>query len=106
LFNKHGSWLACRWVCVRIDSLGALFTAGLAAYLVYGDKVTPKAHNTGFSLNMAVGFSSMILWWVRLLNEFEVSGARCLNGIAGENLIDVGKQATGKFSQTNILSHI
>ena len=25
---------------------------------------------------MAVGFSGMILWWVRCLNEFEVSGNR------------------------------
>lgn len=63
-----------RWICVRIDGLGALFTAGLAAYLVYGGSNAPKASDTGFSLNMAVGFSSMILWWVRLLNEFEVSG--------------------------------
>ncbi|KAJ4000261.1 hypothetical protein F5050DRAFT_1804229 [Lentinula boryana] len=33
-----------------------------------------SASNTGFSLNMAVGFSSLILWWVRTLNEFEVQG--------------------------------
>jgi ABC-type multidrug transport system fused ATPase/permease subunit len=63
-----------RWVCVRIDGLGALFTAGLAAYLVYGGSAMSEAHSTGFSLNMAIGFSSMILWWVRILNEFEVSG--------------------------------
>ena len=35
-----------------------------------------SAANVGFSLNMAVGFSSMIMWWVRCLNEFEVSGNR------------------------------
>lgn len=29
-------------------------------------------------LNGAVGFSGMILWWVRIFNEFEVSGARDL----------------------------
>lgn len=28
-----------------------------------------------FSLFILVGFSGMILWWVRTLNEFEVSGA-------------------------------
>lgn len=51
-----------------------------------------EASNIGFSLNMAgksyrrdalltvclfaftVGFSSMILWWVRILNEVEVNG--------------------------------
>lgn len=52
-----------------------MFTACLAAYLVYGRNVAPGASNTGFSLNMAVGFSSLILWWVRDLNEFEVSGS-------------------------------
>lgn len=77
------------WVTIRINSLGAIFAAALAAYLVYGKAVT--ASNTGFSLNMAgqhtvcyvvviavdmgtVGFSSMILWWVRIFNELEVSG--------------------------------
>jgi hypothetical protein len=79
------------WVCVRIDLIGAMFSAGLAAYLVYGRGIQ-EASNIGFSLNMAgkfnshdgmwacrsltstVGFSSMILWWVRILNEVEVNG--------------------------------
>lgn len=61
-----------RWICIRIDALGAAFSSGLAAYLVYGGRF--NASNTGFSLNMAVAFSGMILWWVRVFNEFEVSG--------------------------------
>ncbi|KAF5377185.1 hypothetical protein D9615_006331 [Tricholomella constricta] len=61
-----------RWICIRIDAIGALFAASLAAYLVYFQK--HGASNTGFSLNMAVGFSGMILWWVRVLNDFEVQG--------------------------------
>ncbi|KAH6916807.1 ATP-binding cassette transporter [Coprinopsis sp. MPI-PUGE-AT-0042] len=61
-----------RWVCIRIDLLGSVFAAGLATYLVYFQDHT--ASNTGFSLNMAVGFSSMILWWIRVLNDFEVQG--------------------------------
>ncbi|KIJ68833.1 hypothetical protein HYDPIDRAFT_173463 [Hydnomerulius pinastri MD-312] len=61
-----------RWICIRIDLVGSLFTTGLAAYLVYGS--TRDAANVGFSLNMAVGFSSMILYWVRILNEVEVNG--------------------------------
>ncbi|PCH33304.1 hypothetical protein WOLCODRAFT_135046 [Wolfiporia cocos MD-104 SS10] len=61
-----------RWICIRIDALGALFSSGLAAYLIYGGAF--NASNTGFSLNMAVGFSGMILWWVRVFNEFEVAG--------------------------------
>jgi ABC-type multidrug transport system fused ATPase/permease subunit len=62
-----------RWICIRIDAIGGLFAAGLAGYLVYGRKLTTAA-DTGFTLNMAIGFSSMILWWVRVLNDFEVSG--------------------------------
>ncbi|KII93466.1 hypothetical protein PLICRDRAFT_35686 [Plicaturopsis crispa FD-325 SS-3] len=62
-----------RWVSVRVDALGGLFAASLAAYLVYGPKLV-SASNTGFSLTMAIGFSSLILWWVRILNDFEVQG--------------------------------
>ncbi|KAK0208414.1 hypothetical protein DFS33DRAFT_1411920 [Desarmillaria ectypa] len=61
-----------RWVCIRIDALGGLFAAALAIYLVYFQDRT--ASTTGFSLNMAIGFSGLILWWVRTLNEFEVQG--------------------------------
>ena len=61
-----------RWVSVRIECLSALYATALAVYLVYFTKVNPS--NIGFSLNMAVSFSSMILWWVRMFNEFEVSG--------------------------------
>ncbi|KAH6912895.1 ATP-binding cassette transporter [Coprinopsis sp. MPI-PUGE-AT-0042] len=61
-----------RWIGVRIDVLGSLFAAGLAAYLVYSRDLT--ASNTGFSLNMAVGFSGVIFRWIRVLNEFEVQG--------------------------------
>ena len=63
-----------RWIGMRIDLLGATFTAALASYLIYGPSV--GAGNTGFSLNMVVEFSAMILWWVRYLNEFEVQGNR------------------------------
>lgn len=84
--------LIYRWVCIRMDILGALFSSGLAAYLIYGNR-QERSSDTGFSLNMAgmnhstfhyqfplsnicipVAFSSMILWWVRILNDFEVSG--------------------------------
>ncbi|PBK89786.1 P-loop containing nucleoside triphosphate hydrolase protein [Armillaria gallica] len=61
-----------RWIDVRIDALGGLFSACLAAYLVYFQDI--EAFNVGFSLNMAIGVSSMILWWVRCVNQFEVQG--------------------------------
>ncbi|CAE6487644.1 unnamed protein product [Rhizoctonia solani] len=62
-----------RWISVRMDALGGIFAAGLAAYLVYVDP-SPDASNTGFSLNRAVLLSASIIWWVRVLNEFEVQG--------------------------------
>jgi hypothetical protein len=37
---------------MRIDALGGLFSAGLAAYLVYANG-SATAANTGFSLNQA-----------------------------------------------------
>ncbi|KAJ7758122.1 hypothetical protein DFH07DRAFT_818757 [Mycena maculata] len=61
-----------RWISVRIDLLGSLFAAGLATYLVY---IKPtKAGDAGFLINMAVTFTSMLLWVVRIVNEFEVQG--------------------------------
>jgi len=63
-----------RWIAIRIDLLGALFTSCLASYLVYGR--SPGAANTGFSLNMALDFCTMILLWVRNFNELEVQTNR------------------------------
>ncbi|OCH84368.1 P-loop containing nucleoside triphosphate hydrolase protein, partial [Obba rivulosa] len=60
-----------RWVTVRLDVLGGVFSSSLAVYLVYVANV--QASNIGFSLNMAVGFANMILWWVRNVNELEVN---------------------------------
>ncbi|EUC62287.1 P-loop nucleoside triphosphate hydrolase, partial [Rhizoctonia solani AG-3 Rhs1AP] len=62
-----------RWICIRMDALGGLFAAGLASYLVYYH-TSADASNTGFSLNMAVTFSGIIIWWVRVLNDFEIQG--------------------------------
>ncbi|KAJ7693691.1 P-loop containing nucleoside triphosphate hydrolase protein, partial [Mycena rosella] len=61
-----------RWICVRIDALGGIFASSLAYYLVYVQSHSPSS--VGFSLNMAIGFSGMILWWVRVLNDFEIQG--------------------------------
>ncbi|KAJ7462775.1 P-loop containing nucleoside triphosphate hydrolase protein [Mycena galericulata] len=61
-----------RWICVRVGHLTSIQAASLACYLVYFQSHSPS--NIGFSLNMAIGFSSMILWWVRVLNDFEIQG--------------------------------
>ncbi|KZV76920.1 multidrug resistance-associated ABC transporter [Peniophora sp. CONT] len=64
-----------RWISTRIDALGGMFAAGLGAYLVYGPGSRDALpSNVGFAMNMAVGFSGMILWWVRIYNDFEVQG--------------------------------
>jgi hypothetical protein len=41
-----------RWVGMRIDALGGLFSAGLAGYLVYADGFATAA-SSGFLLNQA-----------------------------------------------------
>ncbi|KAJ7818819.1 hypothetical protein B0H13DRAFT_2242056 [Mycena leptocephala] len=47
-----------RWVSIRVDILGALFSAGLATYLVY---IKPSsAGDTGFLINMAIAFTRYI----------------------------------------------
>ncbi|KAJ7472355.1 hypothetical protein B0H11DRAFT_1867129 [Mycena galericulata] len=59
-----------RWVAVRLELLGTLFTTALATYLVYIQN--QEASNAGFSLTMTLGFSGMILVWIRCFNDFEV----------------------------------
>ncbi|KAJ7274255.1 P-loop containing nucleoside triphosphate hydrolase protein [Mycena rebaudengoi] len=61
-----------RWVSIRIDALGSLFSAALSAYLVY--VAHTSAADTGFIITMSVTFTSTLLWAVRILNEFEVQG--------------------------------
>ncbi|KAJ7668054.1 multidrug resistance-associated ABC transporter [Mycena rosella] len=61
-----------RWVSIRVDFLGSMFSAGLAVYLVYIKRTS--AGDSGFLINMAVTFTSMLLYAVRTLNRFEVQG--------------------------------
>ena len=63
-----------RWIALRIDALGALFTASLAAYLVYW--TSTSAANSGFSLTMALTFCSCLLYLVRNYNDLEVQSNR------------------------------
>ncbi|KAG8864750.1 hypothetical protein FRB96_003335 [Tulasnella sp. 330] len=61
-----------RWVCIRVNALAGIFASALAAYLVYWRDI--GASNAGFSLSMALGFTGMLLFWIRMLNRFEVEG--------------------------------
>ncbi|THU95701.1 P-loop containing nucleoside triphosphate hydrolase protein, partial [Dendrothele bispora CBS 962.96] len=78
-----------RWIDIRVDALANLFAASLAAYLVY--YAHQSSSNVGFSLNMAVGFSSGILWWIRMANMFETQ-ANSLERI--NRYIDIEKEPT------------
>ncbi|KAF4617689.1 hypothetical protein D9613_006261 [Agrocybe pediades] len=69
-----------RWIAMRIDLIGATFTASLAAYSLYAHSLS--ASNTGFSLNLAVDFCTMVLMVVRFVNDFEVQ-ANSLERIQG-----------------------
>ncbi|KAJ3814679.1 P-loop containing nucleoside triphosphate hydrolase protein [Lentinula aff. lateritia] len=60
-----------RWIGIRVDALAGIFTAALGAYLVYGNNGTSAA-NTGFSMTMAVGFTSLTLIWIRIYNATEL----------------------------------
>ncbi|CAE6404190.1 unnamed protein product [Rhizoctonia solani] len=66
-------WNLNRWVAIRMEALGGLFSASLAAWLVYVRKDVDSS-DAGFSLNMAIALSGHggILWWVRAVNEFQV----------------------------------
>ncbi|THG98467.1 hypothetical protein EW026_g3729 [Hermanssonia centrifuga] len=65
-------WNLDEWVTVRAELLGGVFSAALAAYLVYGRQA--DASDTGFSITIAVSFSTMIIHWVNSFNTFEVQG--------------------------------
>jgi len=60
-----------RWLGTRTDALAGSFSAILAVYLVYGSGA--RASNTGFSLTMAVSFSSMVMWWIQVVNDLELN---------------------------------
>lgn len=60
-----------------MDLLGGLFSSGLAALLVYNGSGILPASDVGFALNQAVSFSAILLYFVRMVNQFEVQA----NGI-------------------------
>ncbi|KZO92652.1 hypothetical protein CALVIDRAFT_601298 [Calocera viscosa TUFC12733] len=61
-----------KWFSTRTDLLRAVFSSGLAAYLVYVRR-NVGASATGFSLAMAMEFSYSILTWVRFANMVELA---------------------------------
>jgi len=68
------SWSLNRWIAVRTDILGAVFTVALTVYLTYFKNV--GAANTGLSIVMALQLSLFLLYLVRIWNQFEVEANR------------------------------
>lgn len=58
-----------RWVSVRLDFLGAVFSCAVASYLVYGS--TSPAGSVGFTMSIALSFAETILYVVRIYNMVE-----------------------------------
>lgn len=52
--------------------LGGVFSAGLAALLFYGGSNLFAPAIVGFALNQAVSFSDILLYAVRIFNDFEI----------------------------------
>ncbi|KAF7299044.1 hypothetical protein MIND_00852700 [Mycena indigotica] len=65
-------WNLNRWITVRSDSLGAVYSAALGWYLLLGPGSGQDAANVGFSLSMAMSMTRMILWWVRITNAAQL----------------------------------
>ncbi|KIK58490.1 hypothetical protein GYMLUDRAFT_45332 [Collybiopsis luxurians FD-317 M1] len=58
-----------QWMAIRMHVISALFIGSLTWYLMYVKKDT--ASNTGFSINMAVTFTSAIFGWIININMLE-----------------------------------
>ncbi|KAJ7088646.1 P-loop containing nucleoside triphosphate hydrolase protein [Mycena epipterygia] len=59
-----------RWITLRLDIVGSIFTVSLATYLLYFHKLS--AAETGFSLTLAVEFNLIIMHWIAIFNDLEV----------------------------------
>ncbi|KAF9038074.1 hypothetical protein BJ165DRAFT_1604107 [Panaeolus papilionaceus] len=80
-----------RWLSIRIDILGALFTTGLATYLVYGASI--GASDTGFILSVASSFTGSLYFLLRMFNNLQIQ-SNSLERIQGYLDIDHEPPAT------------
>lgn len=64
-----------RWLSIRIDFIGAIFTGGLASYLLVQTNLS--SGNIGFALKTIIFFNNLILYLVMEYNSFEVQANRC-----------------------------
>ncbi|KAJ7784670.1 multidrug resistance-associated ABC transporter [Mycena metata] len=66
-------WNFNRWIAMRTDVLGGVFSAGLGWYLIYGGGSHYGPANIGFTLSAAISFTSVILRWVRNTNALQLN---------------------------------
>ena len=62
-----------RWISVRMDVLGAVFSGIITTYLVYGGRL--EAGYAGFTLSIVLSFTRQVLVWIRVYNMLEIEGA-------------------------------
>ncbi|KXN65309.1 hypothetical protein CONCODRAFT_53624, partial [Conidiobolus coronatus NRRL 28638] len=70
--NFFYMWVANRWLSIRTDTVGGLvaFSCGTLLLMLRG---TLKASMAGFTLNLALNFSSHILWLARFYSIAEMN---------------------------------
>lgn len=66
--------MVCRWISVRIEVLGGIFTAAIAFWLVYRRDLSSAA--VGFTIVLLGGFNRQLLMSVRIYNFLEVQANR------------------------------
>lgn len=75
---------------VRVEAIGALFSAGIAAYLVY--MASASASNTGFALNMAGT-------WYSVTFHYFLTDPLCSWLVRMDPVLDLSGQSIGSASQ-------
>jgi hypothetical protein len=66
--------ITCRWIAVRVESAGGLFSGVIALWLVYGQSKTSAT--VGFTITILNKFNRMLLNGVRKYNGLEVQANR------------------------------
>lgn len=88
-----------RWVSIRIDMLGAVFSGIISTYLVYGGHL--EAGYAGFTLSIVLSFTSQLLTWVRLYNILEIEGVKLLLSSREYSNFIHSRQPIGTFLSYN-----
>lgn len=78
-----------RWISIRMDMLGGIFSAVLACYLVYASGIGPEG--LGFIFNIVLSFAAVVLNWVKWYNRLEVEGELLRDGIIISSLTSQSK---------------